>query len=105
MTTKKRYNYIKKKLAQGTWPSIFTAFLSLCFMMVAIGMSFLYKGEGPLIVGALGVSSMVMALFGLFYMFDAFHDENRNYLPVKISGLFSGMMVLFWVILLVLGLL
>ena len=104
MTTKKRYNYIKKKLAQGTWPSIFTAILSFLLMGASIMLSVLHEGKGPLVLGALGASSMVMALFGLFYMIAALHDEDKNYLPVKISGTVNAALLVAWIVLIAAGL-
>ncbi len=104
MAKKKRYNYIKKKPASGTRACVLTALLSLLLFVLAVGISVYRQGQGPLLVGALAISSAVMSIFSLGYMLAALRDPGKNYLPVRIAGGVAGLLFLVWIFLLVVGL-
>ena len=60
MAKKKRYNYIKKKIARGTVPCILTMLLALGLLLATLALSVHFQGQGPMLLGALGFSSIVM---------------------------------------------
>ena len=103
MAKKKRYNYIKK-IARGTWPCILTMLLALGLLLATLALSVHFQGQGPMLLGALGFSSIVMTLFSLYFLILALHDSEKNYLPVRIGGILATCVLLVWIIFLALGL-
>ncbi|HBP25142.1 MAG TPA: hypothetical protein DD632_07145 [Oribacterium sp.] len=103
MAKKKRYNYIKKKTARGTVPCILTMLLSLGLLLTALILSVYFQGQGPMVLGAIALTSMVMALFSLYYLLRALHDPERKYTLARIGGILSGCILLIWIGLLVIG--
>ena len=67
MTKKKRYNYIKKKIARGTWPCILTMLLALGLLLATLALSVHFQGQGPMLLGALGFSSIVMSILSIYW--------------------------------------
>lgn len=104
MTKKKRYNYIKKKIARGTGPCILTMLLALGLLLAPLALSVHFQGQGPMLLGALGFSSIVMAIFSIYFLILALHDSEKNHLPVRIGGILATCVLLVWIILLTLGL-
>ena len=104
MATKKRYNYIKKKIARGTWPCILTMLLALGLLLATLALSVHFQGQGPMLLGALGFSSIVMSGFSIYFLILALHDSEKNYLPVRIAGILAACVLLVWIIFIALGL-
>ena len=104
MANKKRYNYIRKRIAPGTWFRVLTALLSIALLVSCITISAYMEGKGPLMIGALGISSIIMAFFTVFNSMIFEKDPECNYLPIKVAGIAAGIIVILWVILLSLGL-
>lgn len=103
MAKKKRYNYIKKKIARGTVPCILTMLLSLGLLLAALALSVHFQGQGPMVLGALALTSIVMALFSLYYLIRALHDPERKYTPVRIGGMLAACILVVWIALIALG--
>ena len=104
MAKKKRYNYIKKKIARGTWPCILTMLLALGLLLATLALSVHFQGQGPRLLGALGFSSIVMTIFSLYFLILALHDSEKNYVPVRIGGIIAACVLLVWIIFIALGL-
>ena len=103
MAKKKRYNYIKKKIARGTWPCILTMLLALGLLLATLALSVHFRGQGPMLLGALGFSSIVMTLVSLYFQILALHDSEKNYVPVRIGGILAACVLLVWIIFIALG--
>lgn len=103
MAKKKRYNYIKKKLARGSYPAVAAVLLSLLLLVLCVGVSVWYQGEAPMFVGALGLSAMVAALWGLYYTLQAFRDEDKNFIVAKAAGGGAAFLLLLWLIIILVG--
>ena len=104
MAKKKRYNYIKKKIARGTWPCILTMLLALGLLLVTLALSVHFQGQGPMLLGALGFSSIVMSILSIYFLILALHDSEKNYIPARIGGILAICVLLVWIIFVVLGL-
>ena len=76
----------------------------LCFTCVLYRDLHLYGGQGPLFVGALGISSIIMAVYTVFNSMVFEKDPECNYIPLHVAGIAAGIIVILWVILLLLGL-
>ncbi len=103
MGKKKRFNYIRKKLAKGTWFRIVITVLSFALLVYCIAASVLMEGKGALNIGALGLTSVICALVSLFDMIPRVKDPERNYLPAQLAGFTSGMIVVIWIFMIVMG--
>lgn len=101
---KKRYNYIHKSIARGTIPSILSVLASLATLTVTISLAAMSQGQGPMLLGALGITSMIFSVFALIHLVTALKDEGRNYLPVKIAGFIAGVILLIWITIIFVGL-
>ena len=104
MAKKKRYNYIKKKIARGTWPCILTMLLALGLLLAAVALSVYFQGQGPMVLGALAFMSIVMSIFSIYYLILALHDSEKNYVPVRIGGILAVLVLMVWIMFIALGL-
>ncbi len=103
MKKKKRYSYIRKKLSAGTWQCIATAAVSFVLLIFCLGAAVWRQGEGPMVIGALGLSSFLSALLSVLHMVGALRDKGSNMLPAKIAGSVASVLVLLWIALIFLG--
>ncbi len=101
---KKRFNYIRKKLAPGTWFDVLTAIVAFLMLMSCIVTATVMKGQGPMTLGAIGLSSIVVAIYTLFNVFSVERQPDYNYLPANMAAVTSGAVILLWIFLLLVGL-
>ena len=90
---KTKISYIRKPLARRGKMSL----------LLAAAATFL-DGTAGLNVAAMGFSSLLFSLVSLWYGWLAFLERNRNYLMAKISIGVSGLWVVFWVCMVIIGL-
>lgn len=100
---KKRYNYIKKKFSSGSFPALGAFAAALLLLLLCLGISVYRGGEGPLLIGALGFSSLLSAVISLYYAVQGLQEKDRNRIMVSIFGGLSGVLTLFWIILIFVG--
>ena len=101
---KRRYNYIRKKPASGTRRAVLAGLGSLMLLLLCLLLSVREKGQGPLLLGALGLSSLLAAGFSLFHAFYGMQERDRNRTGVRIAGAGSALIALLWVVLIFAGL-
>ncbi len=101
---KKRYSYIKKKLSRGTWLSLGLGGLSLLLFILCLVLSVFFEGEGPLLIGALGLSSLLCSGTSLTVVLQNYGEKNRNRTGIRIAGIGSGVLTFLWIILIFVGL-
>jgi len=101
---KKRFNYIRKQLAPGTWFDVITALISFLMMMACLVVSTLMKGQGPMTLGAIGLTSIVIAIYTIFNVFSVDRNPDFNYLPATMAGVTATSIIFIWIILLLVGL-
>lgn len=99
----KKYSYIKKPYARSGFYCFFLSVLSLFLFIAAMGLSLHAGGNSGMNAGALGFSSMIMALFGLWFLRLSFHEQGCNYLFARIGGALSGVLLLIWIGILIVG--
>lgn len=79
------------------------AAVSLIMAVAAVWMSYRMQGSAPLSAAALGLCSMLTAVSALIYGIFSFFEKDKNYLLAKISLAVSGVLILGWLIIIVLG--
>ncbi|MDO4265357.1 MAG: hypothetical protein Q4C63_02695 [Eubacteriales bacterium] len=99
----KKYSYIKKPYARSGFYCFFLSVLAVLLFSAAMGFSLHAGGSGGMNAGALGFSSMVMALMSLWFMWLSFREPERNYIFSKTGGVLSGILVLIWIGILIVG--
>lgn len=98
-----RISYIRKPFAVRSRFSI--GFAAAALLMTALGIygGVATKGQAPLTAGALGLCSMVVSLFAVWYGAIAFLERDKNYILAKI-GIGMGAVLFFgWVFMIIIG--
>ena len=100
---KKKYSYIRRSYARNGIGSLFLAILAFCLLVAAVIMTVSNMGQAGLNAGAVGLSSMVMALMSLWFARLGFLEKNRSPLLAGIGASLSGLLLLFWIGILIAG--
>lgn len=99
-----RVSYIRKPFAVR---SIFASGLciaSLILLIIGFRQAVKTAGEIPLNYLVMCLFSIIFAVLGLYYAIRSFFEREKDYLLSKISFLFTSLEVLFWVLVLLMGL-
>lgn len=84
--------FVGKKNATGGIASTILGLLAMILLGVAIYLSFLEKGNGGKIVGAIGVLVIVISLFGTILGIKGFKEKEKYYLYSVIGTLLCGIL-------------
>lgn len=103
LAKQKRYNYIRRKPAAGTWPAVLTAAAGFLILAACIVISVRQMGNGPLSLGALGITSIMLSGFSVYHMFCAGRDTGKNAVPAKAAGILSLIVLLIWIFVIFIG--
>lgn len=98
-----KVSYIRKPIAKYSFVAAGLAAVSLIMAVAAVWMSYRMQGSAPLSAAALGLCSMLTAVSALIYGIFSFLEKDKNYLLAKISLAVSGVLILGWSIIIVLG--
>lgn len=98
-----KVSYIRKPIAKYSFVAAGLAAVSLIMAVAAVWMSYRMQGSAPLSAAALGLCSMLTAVSALIYGIFSFFEKDKNYLLAKISLAVSGVLILGWSIIIVLG--
>lgn len=77
--------------------------ISICCMLVAVLVSYLYDGRGPAVVGLLGIGSLLLALVGIVFSVSSWKSVDGGLLMKRIAGIINLIPVLLAVVLYILG--
>lgn len=100
-----KISYIKKPFARRSFICLPLALAALVFCMVSLYLSIRLEGNGELNVGAWGLSSLLFAVVGLAYGGLSFLEKEKNYNLAKAGMVICGLLVLFWLCMIIVGLL
>ncbi len=100
-----KISYIKKPFAKRSFICLPLAAAALVFGAVSLYLSVQLQGNGGLNVGAWGFSSLLFAVAGLVYGGLSFTEKEKNYNLAKIGIIISGLLILFWLCMIIVGLL
>lgn len=101
----RRISYIKKPFARNSVYSLGFAAVTLLACVVSIVLSVGNQGNGEVNVAAWGLTSIIFAVVSVHYGVSSFLEKEMNYILSKISLTISGILLLFWVIMIIIGLL
>lgn len=103
MIKRRKYNYLKKRWAKGSFKTLASTGVSVISFLTSIYLSAKHGGDGPLHVGAFAFTSFVFSVWGIYFMILAMEDDKSNTWPAKISGAIAALMLVMWIIVLALG--
>ncbi|RGY99629.1 calcium:proton exchanger [Clostridium sp. AM58-1XD] len=100
-----KVSYIRKPLARHSFAALFLAAAGVIFTLVGIWLAVRSRGEAGVNAAACGFSSVLVGLVGLFYCWRSFAEREKNYILARIALAADGIVLLFWVCMIVAGLL
>ena len=99
-----KVSYIRHPFAKNSY---FSLGLGLVCMLLATGtmiVSVRNAGQAGLVTGALGFSSIVAAVMGIWVGFISFMEKEKNYILAKIGVGIALVVIIFWLMVLVVAL-
>ena len=74
-------------------------------LLCVAGMAFSVRSQGNTPVGALSMcfSSILFSVASLMYGWKSFKEEEKNYIFAKIGTILSGLLVIWWIVTILIG--
>lgn len=101
--TTKKVSYIRKPFARQSKWSLGLCAAGLLLFAGAMILAVREQGQSGMYVGALGFSSLAFSLFGLWYGVHSFWEKEKNYILARISTPLSGLLVIVWLVMIIIG--
>ncbi|MGL5435804.1 MAG: calcium:proton exchanger [Lachnospiraceae bacterium] len=101
---KHKISYVKKPFAKKSLLSLVMSVTALILCVISLYLSIAMQGNGDINVGAWGLSSFIFTAASLIYGGLSFMGQEMNYILAKISIGLSGLLMLFWICMLIIGL-
>lgn len=92
-----KISYIRKPFARKSFICLPLSAAALVFGIVSLALSIRMQGNGEINVAAWGLSSMLFAAAGLIYGLLSFLEREMNYILSKIGIGISGVLLVFWI--------
>lgn len=102
---KQRISYIRKPFARKSFVALSFAVAALVCCVVSLGLSVRQQGHGDVNIAAWAVSSIVFSVVALVYGGVSFLEKEMNYILAKLSMVTGAVLFVFWLCLLLVGLL
>ena len=99
-----KVSYVRHPFAKNGFFSFGLGLISLGFAVWAMVMSVRQAGQGAMVIGALGFSSIAFGLMGLWYSFLSFREQEKNYIFAKSGLVLQGVVMICWVMVIIVGL-
>ena len=103
MRKQKKVSYIRKPFAKKSFLSLGLASGALVLGIFGIASAVITAGQAQLNVAAVCFSSMVISFFSLFYGIFSFFEKEKKYILSKIGIGISASLVIFWTVLIIIG--
>lgn len=98
-----KVSYVRNPFAKNSFYCLALALAGLGLGAASIYLSVSSAGQGGLNTGALGFSSLVSALMGLWFGVCSFAEKDRNYILAKIGLSISLVLVIVWCVIIITG--
>lgn len=98
-----KISYVRHPFAKNGFFSFGLGLLSLGLAAAPIVLSVRGGGQGGMVIGALGFSSIAFGIMGLWYSFLAFREQEKNYIFARIGLGLLGVVMICWVMVLIVG--
>lgn len=103
MGKQKKVSYIRKPFAKKSFLSLGLALGALVLGVLGISSAAVTAGQAQLNVAAVCFCSMLISIFSLFYGVLSFFEKEKKYILSKIGICISVILVIFWTVLLIIG--
>lgn len=77
--------------------------ISICCMLCAVLVSYLYDGKGPAVVGLLGMGSFLLSLTGIGFTVSSWKSIDGGLMMKRVAGIINAVPFLLAVVLYVIG--
>lgn len=101
---KHKISYVKKPFAGKSLVSLALSAAALILCIISLRLSVAMEGNGDINVGAWGLSSLLFTAAALVYGGLSFLEQEKNYILAKISIMLGSLLMLFWICMLIVGL-
>lgn len=101
---KHKISYVKKPFSRKSLVSLALSAMALILCVISLRLSVAMQGDGDINVGAWGLSSFLFTIAALGYGGLSFMEQEKNYILAKISIILGGLLMLFWICMLIIGL-
>lgn len=98
-----RISYVRHPFAKYGFFSLGLGLLCLVLAAASLLLSVRGGGQGGMVVGALGFSSIVFGFMGLWYSFLAFREQEKNYIFARIGLGLQAVVMICWVMVMIIG--
>ncbi|MCB7320986.1 hypothetical protein [Lacrimispora sp. 210928-DFI.3.58] len=98
-----KISYVKNPFAKHSYYCLGLAVISLGLGIASIYLSVIQAGQGGLNTGALGFSSIVASLMGIWYGILSFGEKERNYILARIGIAVSIVLLIVWAVIIITG--
>ena len=94
----KRFKYTSRLRpeAKGGVAALLMAALSTLLFLVAVIISYVYAGEAGIVLGAIGLSGLLLALVGFFIGIKSFSEKERSYKFTTLASIANGIIAIVW---------
>lgn len=103
MRKQKKVSYIRKPFAKRSFLSLGLAIGALVLGIIGIASSVMTAGQAQLNVAAVCFCSLVISIFSLVYGTRSFFEKEKKYILSKIGMGISGILVILWIVLIIIG--
>lgn len=99
-----KVSYIRHPFAKNSYFSLGLGLVCMLLTTSTMILSVRNAGQGGLITGALGFSSIIAAVMGIWFGLISFMEKEKNYILAKIGVGIALVVVIFWLMVLVVAL-
>lgn len=98
-----KVKFSDRHLSVGGVLSIILGSISILLIFIGIVMSFFYKGNAPLVVGAIGLSAFMFDIAGLVIGLYSFKESDKYYQVSIIGSMMCGITFIFMLSIFLMG--
>lgn len=99
-----KYSFTKQKHSEKGIVSTVLAGISLGLLFLSAICSLCSHGKGGVYLGAAGILAMGISIYGFYMGLKSFSEKNRSQVFCKIGALGSGVLMVVWLALFLVGL-
>lgn len=94
----KRFKYTSRLRpeAKGGVAAILMAAISALLFLVAVITSYVYAGEAGIVLGAIGLTGLLLAIVGFFIGIKSFSEKERSHKFSTIASIANGIIAVIW---------
>jgi len=94
----KRFKYTSRfrPEAQGGVAAFLMATLSAVLFLVAVIISYIFSGQGGIVLGAIGLAGLLLATVGFFIGIKSFSEKESSHRSSTIASIANGIIAIVW---------